>query len=396
MNHKSLLEEIIKKLDITPTMYKNATEKYEALAKYLESQGVNCNIYPQGSFALGAVVRPFKEGKDTDYDLDMVCELTASKERTTPRQVKWSVGTPLAESELYSSKELTEYDRCWTIHYAKVDGDEGFSMDIVPCVHEANIIIDNVIKTGVDVFYANEAIAITNKEITGVYNWGQSNPRGYKQWFDRINTPFLAFSHEANRRSLYLENRSIYASIEEVPSALERSALQRVIQILKRHRDIYYSRARHKKPISAIITTLAAKIAQNAPVSSSVFDLMQFIANEMYQYASLLHEEQNVFEQRNQTRTYIRKIGNTWSIKNPINPNDNYTESWTKEDAEYFFKWLLEVKSDFLDRVDESDQDYITGLECGFGKQPVESMGLGKKIHIPPIAVSQTKPWGEV
>lgn len=49
---------IIEKLDISPTLFKNATEKYKALAKYLNDNGLEADMYPQGSFAIGTVVRP--------------------------------------------------------------------------------------------------------------------------------------------------------------------------------------------------------------------------------------------------------------------------------------------------------------------------------------------------
>ena len=52
---------LIEGLDISPTMYKNATDKYKAVGTYLQEQGVECDIFPQGSFRLGTVVRPYRE-----------------------------------------------------------------------------------------------------------------------------------------------------------------------------------------------------------------------------------------------------------------------------------------------------------------------------------------------
>jgi len=46
---------IIAQLDITPTMYQNAVTKYTSIAKYMENNGVEAEMYPQGSFALGTV-----------------------------------------------------------------------------------------------------------------------------------------------------------------------------------------------------------------------------------------------------------------------------------------------------------------------------------------------------
>lgn len=97
-----------------------------------------------------------------------------------------------------------------------------------------------------------------------------------------------------------------------------------------------------------------ALIAQNAPITSSAFDLLQFVADEIYQYSALLQEDQESFEKKTQTKGYLKKIGTKWSIKNPINPNDNYTENWTKKDARYFFNWIRAVKTDFIDNVNDS------------------------------------------
>ena len=50
---------LISQLDISPTMYKNAAEKYHTLASFLKSYGIEADIYPHGSFAFGTVVRLF-------------------------------------------------------------------------------------------------------------------------------------------------------------------------------------------------------------------------------------------------------------------------------------------------------------------------------------------------
>ena len=43
---------LISQLDISPTMYKNADDKYHALAAFLEDCGIDADMYPHGSFAL--------------------------------------------------------------------------------------------------------------------------------------------------------------------------------------------------------------------------------------------------------------------------------------------------------------------------------------------------------
>ena len=73
-------------------MRKDAEEKYQAISAYLQAHGIECNIYPQGSFALGTVVRPLH--KDV-FDLDTICELSIEKDSTTARETKESVGKVL-------------------------------------------------------------------------------------------------------------------------------------------------------------------------------------------------------------------------------------------------------------------------------------------------------------
>lgn len=44
-------------LDLSPTMEKNARDKYDALSKYLDEHGLDSDFYPQGSFLIGTTIR---------------------------------------------------------------------------------------------------------------------------------------------------------------------------------------------------------------------------------------------------------------------------------------------------------------------------------------------------
>ena len=70
---------IISELDISPTMYSNAVEKYKAITAYLESYGIEAEMYPQGSFAFGTVVRPTSKSADANYDLDFICQIKGDR-----------------------------------------------------------------------------------------------------------------------------------------------------------------------------------------------------------------------------------------------------------------------------------------------------------------------------
>ena len=338
---------MIEGLDISPTMYKNATEKYKAVGTYLQDQGLTCDIFPQGSFSLGTVVRPYRESKEVDYDLDFICCLSEQKERTTARYVKNIVKDTLCKSEIYKEKiQDTEWDKCWTLKYAEVNG-IGFNIDIVPGVSESDEIVQSMVIVAYLKKMRNLRLQLLIKEIKIIYGL-RDQPRAYKNWFESINRPFLEYDRQNKRRVLFEKSRTVYNSIEEIPEGLERSSLQRVIQILKHHRDVYYCRIRKEdlKPTSAIITTICAEIAYGKDPSLNVFELLQTIANdfEIYFRNQTLTEEE--FSRQYETKNTIRKSNGKWYIMNPVNPKDNLADSWNDnpEKAELFFKWVRQIR----------------------------------------------------
>lgn len=383
-------------LDITPTMYQNAVEKYQTVAKHIEASGVHVSIYPQGSFRLGTVVRPYRDGKELDYDLDVVCELSIRKEDTSPQAVKESIGNMLARSEAFRDKLKEEDDRCWTLQYALVDGEIGFELDLVPSVHQNTTSIDALIRRGVPINYANAAISITER-VGGIYRWQDSNPGGYAAWFDAINAPFAKNSSLAERQRLFENNRRVFASVESIPPQLERSALQRVIQILKRHRDIYYTTAKKWdiRPISAIITTLAAQIASHARSNLEVSELLSFVSRNLIEFRTLLEgkEPAGVFAE---ARKYLTKDEQQWKILNPVNPNDNYADSWDDATAEMFFRWLSVVYRDFIEALSADEARFISNMKNGLGHALVESV-FPQKLVTPTVRIqTATKPYGGI
>lgn len=382
------LEEIIKKIDITETMVENAKSKYKAVAKELSETGLEVDIYPQGSFALGTVVRPFTEGKDVDYDLDFICEINKKRNDTTPYMIKKSIGDVL----INSGRKVKEDDSCWTIDYANIQNNIGFKLDIVPAVPEEQKEIIKLIKHGVPEHYASTAIAITNKN-NGLYEWSNGNAKGYTKWFQDINKPFLEYK-KAEKKGIF------EANIEEVPNITKKSNLQRVIQILKRHRDIYYYSIREKdKPNSAIITTLVARIGEFANPNLSLLELLEFVIKELNIYSRLQIQDYSNFLIENVNKYTIRKKGGEWIIPNPVNPDNNLASYWTNKTANNFFKWLIEVNKDLVISRDYDDEKYIVALKNGLGnklvEQSIKELNL-KDVSKPPIKVSTIKPWRNI
>lgn len=388
---------LIDKIDITPTMYLNATEKYKQLAQYLADNGIDAEIYPQGSFALGTVVRPITKIHDATYDLDFVCQVHDYKDTLSPLELRDKVLEILQNSRLYD-KKLKICDECFTVEYADTDGAK-FSIDIVPAVSESSENIARLMTNSIRNDLVESAIAIP-KQINKEYSWLTSNPKGYKIWFEEINNKFNETSKFEYRRNLFESNKQIFSSIQEVPDELDRSALQRVIQILKLHRDIYYSfitEGDKFKPISAIINTIVAQIANTAVSNISVFDLLQYVLEEMAIYSNQQTLDEMKFAAKYNSRSLILKKGSSWIISNPANPEDNLANQWTDTTAKIFFRWVETVRNDLISSLQLPDERFRSTMENAFGKQLV-SKSLGTKYQgtIVPKPISRTsvaKPW---
>jgi len=345
-----LLENVANQLDIPPKEYQQAVDRYTSVGEWLcDGEYDGCiddpDVYPQGSFNLGTVVRPIINGAEADYDIDLVFELKKNHYQTSPKEIKNLAGDRLKSHGRYKSMLKNEGRRCWTLQYSEEDG-VGFHLDILPSIPRES---------------PPQSISITHRKGSGSYNWSSSNPRGYAQWFKQQNQ--VAF-HEAElqqKRMLFDNNSEIFSSIDEVPSQLVKTPLQRVIQILKRHRDLRFSKHHSKdaKPISMIITTLAAHLYEN---ESTTYEALKNIVALLDAHANLLNPG-FVLEHSLASRGLIsRSADGKWLIPNPVDPEENFADRWHENDherAKAFFQWVSWVRADLVDIIHSHDIDKI-------------------------------------
>ena len=390
---------LIEGLDIPQSLYVKAIEHYNAVAAFLHEQGIESDIYPQGSYSLGTVVRPYKESEDAAYDLDAVCEININKSDTTAEEIKKMVGDALKSDGTYRKMLQEEWDKCWTLEYADVNG-IGFSVDIVPAVAENDIILKNNLETeGVDFSVYDSQIAITHKD-GEKYTWKTSNPKAYQNWFKELNESFVKAERQrlAKRRDgrLYVLNEG---TVEKIPEIQERSALQRVIQIVKYHADVYYTKGNIKeyKSASVIVTTLIALLAQEADPSLEVFPLLSYIVGQLEIYGENLSLTESAFSKRYENKNVIRRIGGQWVLRNPLNPSENLVDSWNQEPckAQYFFQWIRMLKKDYLTSLDTEDEKFVAVLENNFGKDYLQkSLNMGVYARKEPANINvASKPY---
>lgn len=373
---------IIHSLDISPTLYENAIEKYQALGRFLNDNGIESEIYPQGSFAFGTVVRPSTKDASASYDLDFVCQIVGSRNEYAPSELRAKLEDVLKSNKTYADR-LKVDDKCFTIEYADI-GEIGFSIDIVPATGESDEIKHQLVRKSSSPDLIDTSIAIPECSGERQYRWITNNPKGFRKWFNDINAPFLAASRKSERQRIFEESSSVYASVEEIPYELERSALQRVIQILKCHRNNYYASITdgdNIKPISAIINVTVAKIAERYNPNCTVFELLNHVLTEFAIYGDYQNITAKDFKQRYGDRSVFSRPEGKWYIENPANPEDNLADQWNNDSRipAKFFQWIGVAKQDLLSSLEQKDdQQFRAVLESSFGSRAV-SEPLGKK-----------------
>lgn len=385
-----ILEKILDAIELPDSAYEKAERRYKDLGEWLHRDESKCSkfepkISPQGSFRLGTANRPLKQEQ---YDLDMSCNLQAgiTKETATQEQLKQLVGDDL---EAYRKargiqEELAEKRRCWRLDYAD---DVSFHMDIVPCIPEDSGQRTLLEKRMIEASHFSDslaeavselAVSITDnsdpqyKEKTN--NWRISNPEGYAKWFEsrmRLAESVL------NQRMLEAK-----ASIDELPNFQWKTPLQMVIKLLKRHRDIMFEGDEESKPISIIITTLAAK------AYSGESDLVSAMENILYRMADLISD-------------------NIPRVPNPVNPAEDFADKWYSPEhkqlglEENFHRWLMQAQADFEAlRSTENVRNILEAAKRGFNinldKSHIErTLGLIPAVSAQPKQIEQSaaRPW---
>ncbi len=355
----NLLEAVVEELEVSDSRYEAAERSYKSVAEWLNRPESALNPYQpdlsvQGSFALGTAIRPLSE--DEDYDVDAVCELKKrSKSQVSQAALKRELGDELFAYA--TSKGMTppkSKRRCWALNYAD---DTQFHLDVLPALFDG--VVQRVIleRANLATEFSDFAIAITDDNHWAHHviheEWPSSNPKGYALWFrGRMGALF-----EAQRRRLALEAR---AQVQEIPEYRVKTPLQRVVQLLKRHRDVRFSDRPDEKPISIIITTLAAKSYNN---QTTLTDALLSVLSGMDQH--------------------IERRGEVAWIPNPTDPRENFADKWQTQPGleAAFYEWLAAARQDFDCLTQETNRgELIEHLSPLLGEAPVSR--VAKKLGV--------------
>lgn len=349
------LQLLLEELDIPDSAYDRAERRYQDLGEFFNSAEALCaahapHIYPQGSFRLGTVVRPIG---DDEYDLDVGLRLRQglSKTNTTQEDLKKLVGRDLAayRARRGIQEGVSEKRRCWRLAYRD---DLAFHMDVVPSLPEElvrrAVLQEQMTSTGVDAALsarvAQHAGAITDNQHEHYRflseDWKVSNSEGYALWFEsRLRLAQVLLEKSAMARG---------TTIDKLPMRDWASPLQTAIRVLKRHRDKMYLQHADSKPISVIITTLAAQAYRGeADLESTLNGVLERMGSQV---------------RPSQPR-----------VPNPVNPQEDFADKWHEPAyaalrlEQNFHTWLQRARADFHNLRVADSEVLLEGALDGFG-----------------------------
>lgn len=341
-------------VDITETQYNALVKSYSAVGKYLQDDPELSQyeplVSPQGSLRLGTIIQPINDGDDMDVDL--VFRLKEKNPAWSQKTLKDKIGARLVGSARYKEMLDEEGRRCWTLLYRQ-DSEhlkERYHMDILPAV--ANKDYDEQMRAVLSEAFTIEnmdkiSIRITDKEREGyetqthINGWLKSNPDGYAIWF--------AY------RCKDLSSKTQLIAEEIVPIGKynpNKTPLQRIVQILKRHRDIMFKND-EDKPISIIITTLAAKAYKGEK------DVLTGLVNVVEHLRDGISKDDD---------------GND-KVANPLNPEENFADKWIEKPRkrDNFYAWHDAVKRDINAILSSKGPEIWNSMNKPFGRLIVES-----------------------
>ena len=338
----NLLDQIFERLDLTETQRERIETAYNAVGEYLASCDdlllKDAKIYSQGSMRIKTAVKPLN--KD-EFDVDLILFLPNAKYATRD-EILAVIKKHLLDHKIY--RDLVEdLARGFRINYK---GD--YHLDITPAKEYTENLLEG------------HPLWVVDKR----NQFKESNPDGMALKFDKC----CLLKPKVQVRKMVLEALNS-ESVEDLPDQSIKHLLNRIVQILKRHRDIWAQGKNNPhgefKPISVLLTTLASKAYTEAVDSGKIyvneFDLILDVIELMP------HHIESQFGEV--------------LVANPSMREENYAEKWNRLEKnegfklqQAFFEWhkaavdsfehMFNSKSNGLDTMFES-------LSSSFGEGPV-------------------------
>lgn len=244
------LNRICEEIQLRETQFNTAVRRYTAVGKHLTEketalERLSPAVFPQGSMLQRTTIRPMRVGKEVvPFDIDTVCRCDFDPYSKTSQSLYGSVLARLVASAEYqrrieeAKKEFGTSGKCIRLAYT----DDDFYLDVVPTCKDPSD------AEGIRLYMCNPD-RWTNYS-RPIETWKRTDPFRFAAW--------LQVRCEVGRR--LVEKRAV-ASVAPVPpqeDADVKAPLRRIVQLLKRVRDIEFLGDRCR-PTSIMLTTLAGR-----------------------------------------------------------------------------------------------------------------------------------------
>ncbi len=252
----TLLTNVAHKIQLAPSQYAVAVDRYSIMEKWLQRDGSELapyfkRLYPQGSMAIGATIA--SKLKNDEFDIDIIAELDLSPD-VAPGDVLDALFNSLngEEGSRYHGK-VERRTRCVTVNY------EDMHIDVTPSV----LLPQRAERTSV-IFHAHEDEPASNHQHI------VANPWGFAQWFIE-NTPDVRMIVDA-----YVRKSS--DPVPDQEAVRDKSQKLIALQLLKRWRNKRYDDRTGRSLPSIAIAYFVATAGTNA---GGLFDELLLQATSM-------------------------------------------------------------------------------------------------------------------
>ncbi|MDC8012797.1 nucleotidyltransferase domain-containing protein [Tahibacter soli] len=284
-----LLANIAIRIQLAPSHYKLAVERYGTVNTWIEREGSPLKdrvqlFYAQGSMATGSTIA--SKLRTDEYDIDVIAELDIP-ETTPPHQV-----LNLLEQAIRGERGSRYFDmttrctRCIQIQYA-----DNMHLDVTPLIRQPQLSE----RCG-NISHAKNRFALVGDKFV------LANPYGFAEWFNTKTPPELEFS------KLFAEQEVVYgremlltkaAEAEPVPDqtpAHKKSKAVIALQLLKRWRNVRYDTRNGRRPPSVMLAKL---VADSANRTTTLSEEMLFQARALQAFFEAAEIKHRLIEVRN-------------------------------------------------------------------------------------------------
>ncbi|MFC5606087.1 nucleotidyltransferase domain-containing protein [Variovorax soli] len=329
-----LVDAVAKHNEPTTTQMDALERSYNATSEYImgssEFADLILQVHPQGSRALGTIIRPMRQ-RPEGFDIDSVLRLKRAAMQKYGQDPAALINDLHAVVKRYAEAHglaLKRWERCVTLEYA-----DGMCVDITPIIDDPRV----------GIRYGDTHARVPDRRLK---LFEPTNPKGLSDAFSMAARVQAVFSVS---KAMTLDEAIVRGELQPLPDAVEVQSrlLSRLVQLLKLHRNVAFGTAAMGpdfSPKSVFITVLAATAyASRAPIAhDSPLDLLLDIVDMMPLFIR---------------REPLVGGGEYWELPNQTAPGDNLASGMnTPQHQQAYLQWHLRLKADLQDVLECIEQ----------------------------------------